>query len=282
MVDKEIEKRESKAGKSDTNWLAVAASAISLGTAVMVLLGYGVALAAESVFHIPHAAVFDSAFELIDLASVAILEVFPALLEVLSNWSSYVKLYEVQGPVIVPLAGVLLVISIVGWFWQPAKKGPTTGSSLKVKKPTRQVWGHTPRQYWITSLVAVLLVTCYPLLSILGIVVILVGITVLSTAPLIGYVAGTTYINKWVIAPQQCAISNNLTERRKLIAAPRQVGKQSTVDAAMCVVVKKEGDEIGRGRVVFYTSKAVLLVDESGHARRVPTGDATVEVIDSL
>src|ERR1035437_6544388 len=105
--------------ESKTNWLAIAAAVASFTTATLVLLGYGVSLAAETLFGIPHAAVFDSTFELMDLASVAILELIPALTDSLGQLAFYTSLYKTRGIIIGLCAAGWLVVAVVGYFWMP-------------------------------------------------------------------------------------------------------------------------------------------------------------------
>ncbi|MDQ5944739.1 MAG: hypothetical protein QG619_156 [Pseudomonadota bacterium] len=57
-------------------WITVSAAAISVGTVILMLLGYGVSLAVEGKFGIPHATVFESGFELLDLASIVFFSSF--------------------------------------------------------------------------------------------------------------------------------------------------------------------------------------------------------------
>ncbi len=60
-------------------WLTLSAAVISVSTVVLMLLGYGVSLAVEGKFGVPHATVFESGFELLDLASIVFFQFIPAM-----------------------------------------------------------------------------------------------------------------------------------------------------------------------------------------------------------
>lgn len=51
---------------------------------------------------------------------------------------------------------------------------------------------------------------------------------------------------------------------------------------ATCVVVKKDNKVIASGRVAFMTFKSAILVGGNGQARKVPVGDAVVEIVSEL
>ena len=109
----------------------------------------------------------------------------------------------------------------------------------------------------------------------------MVVLAFLASVPLIGMSAGTAYITKWVIAPEHCVQTASLESRRQQLGVKRDTHEKTT-DFANCVAVKKEGKVIARGRVVFYTSKAVVLFESNGRALRVPTTDAIVEAVGDI
>ena len=265
--------------KSETNWLAMTAWLVSFVTATLVLLGYGVSLAAESLFGIPHAAVFDSTFELMDLASVAILEIFPTLSDSLSQWALYVRFYKELGFTIGSFAAVWVVVAVVGRFWQPKRSNEP--KPVKTKKPERLYWRRTSKQYWLGHALIVVSIAISPLFSLLGVIAIVVILTVLAIVPIIGMNAGTAHINKWVIAPEHCMPTVSLESRRQQLAVKRDPSEKKT-RVVYCVAVKKGGGVIALGRVVFYTSKAVVLLEDNGRAQRVPTTDAIVEAVSDI
>jgi hypothetical protein len=64
-----------KAAESAVKWLTGIAIAVSIVGVMLASLGYGVSLAAEEKFGMPHSAIFNSAFELIDLGATAIMQI---------------------------------------------------------------------------------------------------------------------------------------------------------------------------------------------------------------
>lgn len=267
------------AKKSQINWLAIAAWLVSFVTATLVLLGYGVSLAAESMLGIPHAAVFDSTFELMDLASVAILEILPTLSDALSQWTFYFGLYKEQGVMIGLFAAAWLVVTLIGRVWQPQRAVDL--KSVKVSRPEKLYWGRTAKEYWLGNAIIVLALALSPLLAVLFVFAIVAMLVVLAIVPIIGMSAGTAHINKWVIAPEHCIQTVSLENRRQQIGVKRTPGEK-TAHAANCVAVKKDRDVIAKGRVVFYTSKAVVLMENNGRAQRVPITDAIVEAVSDI
>lgn len=101
-----------KEKRKEISWFAVASSLVSGVTVTLALLGYGLSLAAENLFGIPHAAKFDSAFELIDLARVAVLQIIPAIGQTLSKWAFYVNLYRAQWPTIILAVAAVLLMAV--------------------------------------------------------------------------------------------------------------------------------------------------------------------------
>lgn len=281
-TEKAIDSRENEVAhkKSNTNWIAVGAWLVSFVTATFVLLGYGVSLAVESLFGIPHAALFDSTFELLDLASIAVLEILPTLSEWLTNWENYEKLYKPYGIFIAIIVAIWTIAAVAGWCWQPKRK-KNAAKPVATTQSERRYWGRTAKGYWMTYLGLVFGVVLYPLVSLLGVVVLLFGLAILAMVPIIGMGAATAHVNKWVIAPEHCMPIRSFEVRRQLLARPPKA-REPSVNVAYCVAVKKEGNVIAQGRVVLYTSKAVVLVDESGRAQRVPTGDAIVEAVGDI
>lgn len=264
---------------SNINWFAVAAGVVSIGSVVMVLLGYGVSLAVETTFGLPHAAVFDSTFELMDLASIALLELIPSVVHTLEDGSLLTGLYKAFGPVVEIMAGLFLVLALVGWFFEPPRR---SADKRPASTPQARLhWGMSAKRYiWGNALLG-LGILLYPLLSLLGVIAILLIATVLAIVPMIGMSAGNAYISKWVVAPEKCRSAIALDAMRDT-SRPKPPIAAKSGRSVNCVALKKDQELVASGRVVFYTSKAVVLVDESGQAKRVPTDGLVVEVTDAL
>ena len=247
---------------------------MSIVTVTLALLGYGVSLAAENLFGIPHAAMFDSAFELIDLASVAVLQIIPAIGQALSKWAFYVNLYRAQWPTVILAVAAVLLMAVVGWYWPDLRSNLV--KAYAGKKTNDLNGARSAVQYWFMHALRMLFIFLSPLLALLGIVVIVLGLALLAMVPIMGMTAGEAYVKEWVLDPDHCALSSDWKNRQQ---GPHGKDKPG----AVCVAVTKDGKNVARGRVVFSTSKAVVLFDpKSGRTQRVPISDAVVEVVDDL
>ncbi|RFO97578.1 hypothetical protein DIC66_06855 [Rhodoferax lacus] len=264
------------------NWVALGAGLVSFGTVALVLLGYGVSLAVESTFAIPHAAVFESTFELMDLASIAMLEMIPALTQALADGSLILRVYRSFAPLLGVIVGLLVLLGGIGWFCEPPRKPDPQATPARSTKPASRLhWGLTARHYLMRYALLGLWVLLSPLLSLLGILATVLLAAVLAIVPVIGMSAGKAHIEKWVLGPAQCRPVQTLDALRRStrLAADSSASAPRYAD---CVALTKDAARIAAGRVIFYTSKAVVLVDDTGRAKRVPTGDVVVEVIDAL
>lgn len=276
----EIDAANKQPTRTSINWLSIIALVISSGTATLVLLGYGVSLAAESIFGIPHAALFDSTFELIDLASIAIMEILPTTLESIQQWAFYVRIYREFGIVVLFFAIAWIAVAIVGFFWEP--KNTSKGKSSKPKNNKQLHWGKSASQYWGEHFFIIFSIFTSPLASLLAMVFIISAMTALAVIPIIGMNAGTTYINKWVITPEHCVQIQSLSNRRQIVNFDSKIEPGNSKErVAQCVEIKKEGGVIAAGRVIFYTSKAVLLLEDGGRVQRVPTSDSIISIASS-
>lgn len=276
---KEVEASATENAKSSVNWFAVGAGVVSLGSVVMVLLGFGVSLAVETSFGLPHAAVFDSTFELMDLASIAVIELIPAVADVLKDGVMLGKLYKESGPILGVFAGIYLFLTLIGWFYEvPGRSNERKITSAKMQ---RLHWGMTAKRYICGNALIGLAILLYPLLSLLGLIVFLLAATVLAIAPIVGMRAGNAYIAKWVVVPEKCRSPVSLEKmRNQLNSKPSDAANSPRF--ADCVSLRKDKELIASGRVVFSTSKAMVLVDEAGKAKRVSTSGVVVEVTDIL
>ena len=176
-----------KEKKKEISWFAVAASLVSIVTVTLALLGYGVSLAAENLFGIPHAAMFNSAFELIDLTSVAVLQIIPAIDQALSKWTFYVNLYRAQWPTII-LAVAAVLLMAVGWYWPDLRSNLVKAYSGK--KTNDLNGGRSAVKYWFMHALMMLFIFLSRLLALLGVVVIVLGLAFLTMVPIMGMTTG--------------------------------------------------------------------------------------------
>lgn len=96
--------------KQPFGWLGETAAILSLVGLVLSLSGYGVALSAENKFGMPHATLFTSAFDLLDLSGRALMNVLTGAVETLQNPEFYFQLAIGTVPL---LLGIILLWTII-------------------------------------------------------------------------------------------------------------------------------------------------------------------------
>jgi len=246
-----------------------AATAVTATSLVLILLGYGVSLALETMFGIPHATLFESSFELIDLASVAVMQSLPAIVEALGKWSTYVDVFKRAISTLGVLFVAWLLFAVLLWWKR----------SRHVEKPSatdEQPQGKT--SFVRQQLLAFALILIAPLFSVAGVVFVAGFMAIISIIPAIGLTAATAYINDTVINPEHCNPLVSLEQRRKAEPPKSERGKFN----AQCVRITKDGDPVASGRVVFATSKAIILYRPDGGVSRASLGDSVIEVLSEL
>ena len=120
-----------------------------------------------------------------------------------------------------------------------------------------------------------------------GLVIFLVAIaaSLLAMVPIYGLMAGRSYLEEWVIRPEQCVPALNRQQRLQLLDQSRLPSSAGTVrqKAAACVSVTQGDKELATGRVVLATSKALVLFNaDTGAVTRVPTTDAAAKIVQQL
>ena len=252
-------------------WVTVSAGAISIGAVILMLLGYGVSLAVEGRFGIPHATVFDSGFELLDLASIVFFQSIPAIGKLLGTWQTYRDAYTQLMPFLVFMWVAWVTAALWGWrrkiYLKPRAEKRTAPSEKERRK-----------SYLVKIAGMLTLISVSPLVSLLGVVIIQIAMVLLSMFPYAGYMAGVAYIDEQVLKPDRCMPLIGLEQRRK----PSRESNTASQPVAQCVAVKKDRETVADGRVVFATSKAIVLYRPDGSVKRVPLDDSVIEVVSSL
>jgi hypothetical protein len=269
----EVESNPKKGDRQMAKWAAGLTSLVAAGGLLLALLGYGMTLAAEAELGIPHAALFDSAFELVVLGNVAATQFVSGSVRALGNLEFYVDLYRESWPAVLGLAVACLAIYLI-WAWNSPSAVRTEPASVAPKP------GRGKRRLW-HLFAGLLSIALFPLTLVVVVVVIAGALSLMEVVPVLGFAAGTSYLKEWVLEPERCLWHINAEDRLKSLAN-RQRGKNKT-KVALCVAVTKDGDTVASGRVVLMTSKAVVLFDpKTGAAQKVPVADATVKVIPRL
>ena len=185
-----------------SNWLAISASVISLIGVVLALLGYGVSLAVEGIFGVPHAALVENGFDLLDLASIGLMSLLEEGLPALGRLDLYLRLYASAWPILVALIAAWLIFMV--WLWRrkvPQKFAPPI-SALAPSKATLEKKRITRER--VLAVVALFLIPITPLLAVAGVWLVVVVVAILTVIPVVGMSAGVTHVEQWVMAPTRC------------------------------------------------------------------------------
>lgn len=245
---------------------------------VLSLSGYGVALAAENKFGIPHAALFSSPLDLLDLSSWAVMNVLTGAVELLNNLGFYFRLLTDAGPLLLGVTVLWVLIVLVGTYLAKHPNHFIFRITAYLKSPLKRQERPSTRALLVFG----------PVLGLLGAIgTMLVSIALLaavalmcfliSLLPLFAMAAGQVHIRHYVIEPDHCYGIYDRAQRMK----PATKGAQKSQLVVSCVqVLNGEKEELGRGRVVFSTSSSVLLWNsKNGNVRRVPLEGNVLEVL---
>lgn len=274
---------QKQGSESDFGLLKVSASIVGLLTLILVLLGFGVSLAVESKLALPHSSLYESSVELLDLGSVAVVEILPKLFDQIGKVATYLKMVaDIWKSLWIFLAIYVVGVPLVFYLKYVKKIDFKTGKD-KAKAVLAQ---GDAKGFWVKAgLVLVLLVasTLLPILAYFGVIV---GLVLLSFVPLIGWVAGQAYIDETAINDRGCAplpsVHYYQAQKAQQDAAKKPHDSKNQPQMAQCVKVLKDGEEVATGKLVLSTSKMVVLYLPEGVARRVPISDSVIEVVDKL
>src|SRR6478752_6357979 len=99
-----------------SNWLALLISIASVAGIVLALLGYGVAIAVQSKFGVPHSMTFSSSLELFNLGCWAVAQVLTSINEG-SAWLKAVReIWSSSWPLTCAVVGLLWLGAILLWL----------------------------------------------------------------------------------------------------------------------------------------------------------------------
>jgi hypothetical protein len=265
---------EDKSG-SGVTWGITIISAVSL---ILTLLGYGVALAVEIMFGIPHETVYSSVLDLIGLSVYAINSVLLRLGE--NTWQ---PLFDMAWPIGLSAAACMFgFLSFLAFLHTRRERmGGRTPRFWRYFKPPmaqdsgRQLLGKSA----VFSSLFGGIVFATPFFIVSAIMVIMVLISIL---PVIGTKLGQHYLREFVVTPIACVPV--VSRQARLQASSSPPNKTApTLPAANCVTLLKDGTPVASGRVVVSTSTAIVLFEpDNGSVRRVPVGELTVMPVGTL
>lgn len=247
----------------------------SLVATALTFIGYGVAAAANSAFNIPHEALFQSPFELIELSVWAIAQ-FISWAGSLTFNSLYIKLLY--------RALFIAFIFFVAWLFTYALiKLPSTRKKYSEKVIAwRKSLLTTPHENVPWKLVflqaaaaAASFILATPLIAMFVLYVLIACGILMPAVSLVGMTSAEKHIQDYVVGPERCQPLMNRVYRLK-----HQGHDDDKV--ATCLVVILGKNEY-RGREVLTTSSATLLfLPDSGKVVRIPLNRATVETVGAL
>ncbi len=242
------------------------------------VLGYGVALEAESTFGIPHASMYGSVFDLIDLGSfVVIPTAFVAAMELISRSTLY-QIYQNNYIQLFITAAIVSIAFLIVFLLNKRKLLPKEGIRKNYNELKISIFKYEGRimYAWMISVIGL-----YPIFLMTGVILIAALLSILVLIPFSGGKAAGYYFKEWVIDAEQCKQAYSSKKKRSQnIQEPNSNKRKSTAD---CVIVKKDKDEVGSGYVVLSTSKNLLLYNPTNRETvRVPIENAKIEIVSDL
>lgn len=257
---------------------------------VLALLGYGVALAVQTRFGLPHPMTFSSSLELFNLGCWAVVQILASSTNVSVIWDAIGELWASTWPMTVAVIVLAMVSALALWLTITIGKKSKHWLSMVISSPVSGdgMAGFLARHPHLTKMAVALagslgLLIGTPLLMTLGLMALVVLCAALALIPSVGLTVGKTYLDDWVIRPNVCvrvlnreALIENKTAKRAQTGSPK-------IYAANCVAIVRSNEEVDRGRVIFATPSAVVLFNPStGEVRRVSIDGATIKVIGEL
>lgn len=276
--------------QATTNWLAVLISISSVIGIVLALLGYGVALAVQTRFGLPHPMTFSSTLELFNLGCWAVLQILASSHDLLVIRSAIWELWAGTWPMTVAVIVLAIVGALVLWLIVvTAKKSkPWLSKIFGQSVSGGGVKGFSIRHPLSFKTLVVLsgslgLVIGTPLAMAVSLIALVVLCALLALIPSVGLTVGKTHLDDWVIRPTVCVqVLNREALMERKAAKPAPIGGPRTY-AANCIAVIRSKEEVDRGRVIFATSNAVMLFDpRTGEVRRVSIDGATIKVVGAI
>ncbi len=270
-VQTSVSSEARKLGPERDSKVAWGITILSFFTLVLTLLGYGVTLAVETIFGVPHQTIYASALDLIGLSTYAVVSLVMGLGEI--RWQ---PLFEQAWPA--GLFGGLLMLFItcgVAYLRTRSASTRTEPTTLwrYLGRPTKQ---DSTAQFIAKGAIGsglfggLIVVTPFLIAG-----VVIATVVLMSTVPMYGMQLGANYFQKFVIGPTDC---EPVQSRSAMLLARTQSKKNAPATAtATCVTLLKDESRQVSGRVVVSTTNTIVLFEPvSGAARRIPIGELTV------
>jgi len=263
-------------------WIGISIGVFSLLSVILGLLGHGVILAVNNKFSFPHESLFSSSFDLIEISIWALVRVINNLDKFPGLWVLYLNIITPLIPVVIGFF-VFWIACVLLWKYDFKTKRQVSKAREWLLKLFSKISAQDSRilLIWKGFFYCLSFLIGMPLFSVIFVSLFLLCVALSPMFTLMGINAGEAYIDQYVINPQACAPLANRTQRMASQSAKKT--KEKGPDNATCILITKDEKELGRGRVVFTTTSAVILFDPAtGDVTRIPTKDATIHLISDL
>jgi hypothetical protein len=291
-TDNFADKQSAPKGFSLSEKITLLLGVVTLVGILLALMGLGVALSAEIQFGIPHATLFGSYFELLQLAAWGVANLFTGLKGLLADPAQYLS--ATYGSMWV-IARVTIFLGVLGSILKWIGRARLLAISRKeciawlFRKPSinqesyRILWARVGL-FGITAAVVGLIV------PILVLAATLIFCLCVALVPVLSVAAGDAHIRNYVVGPDICFPTLNSEGRKQEWDKPKPKPKPDPADskkelpkAATCVSILDGQSVLFSGRVVWATAESILLFDPgSGEVRRMSLKDRDIKLIDNL
>lgn len=262
-------------------WPAWLAGGLTLITLALWLLGYGYALAIESMFGIAQAHVVGSTLDYLGLAGHALAQLLLHALDNLRSPRAWWAGYAAAWPWVLGfLAMFWLLLAVLCWpLLRPLRRTAMVGTG-RLAQNVRAHWQAT-RLPWMGVLASVVVAAAPVVGTAMVWLALAGGLSLMSLLPIIGLGLGKDVLQSWVVEPARCATPASRMQR--LDRSPQGSQRSAREPVALCVAVRGPQGAVARGRLVAATAHVAVLFDpRTGAVWRIPVSGATVEPVASL
>lgn len=271
---------DASARASSFSWLAITGTAVSTVTTVLLLLGFGTALAVDSLFNVPYGSVFDSVSDLLSLASIPIAQLFTAASSYESIWRALRLAYSENFHF--SAGGAAITILMLAYLQFERKTRLV--SRAREKTLNKLSWFKSSIGRTVAMYVAALgFWVLMPGFVVAVLIALMASVAGLFFVPMLGMAAAEQHFLTWVISPNGCATPTKLPERRDQL--PKEQAKTDGAQlpkASTCVVVTT-GSDSRSGRVIVSAAHSIVIYDPATRiASRLPIGESTISPVAKL
>lgn len=261
-----------------SRWPAWVAGGLTIVALALWLLGYGYALAIESLFGIAQAHVVGSPLDYLGLAGHAVAQLLLHALDNLRSPRAWWAGYAAAWPWVMGfLVAFWILLAMTCWpLLRPLRRSATVGTG-RLAQNVKAHWRGS-RLPWMGVLASVVVAAAPVVGTALIWLALALGLSLMSLLPLLGHGVGRDALQRWVVEPSRCAGVVSRAQRLEPVSAPAR-----HEPVAACVAVRGLPGGTVKGRLVAATAHVAVLFDpQSGAVWRLPVSGATVEPVASL